>query len=179
MKTTKLMHFLFTLALGLLSTHGAMATDKMEISTPYAFAAPAGARSAAAFMTLNYPAPKEGEIIPDRLMSVETPVAGKAEVHTNVIESNTMMMREVNSFPLPPTGRLALSPQGTHIMMMELRQPLAAGDVFPMTLVFEKAGRVDVEIPVRAPGDIPAEAVPSSTVVEDMGDNADSMHESH
>ncbi len=64
-------------------------------------------------------------------------------------------------------------------MMMELRQPLSAGDVFPMTLIFEKAGRIDVEIPVRAPGDIPAEAVPSSAAIEDMGDNGDSMHESH
>jgi copper(I)-binding protein len=156
-----------------------MAADKMEITAPYAFSVPAGARSAAAFMTLNYPAPEGGEIVPDRLLSVETPVAGKAELHTNIIESNMMMMRAVSTFPLPPTGRLDLSPQGTHIMMMELRQPLIIGNTFPMTLVFEKAGRVEVEVPVRAPGDIPEGAARPQTVMEEMGDNAESMHAGH
>jgi copper(I)-binding protein len=174
----KLKPFLFILALGILPFQ-AMAADKLEVSAPYAFAVPAGARSAAAFMTLTYPAPQGEDIVPDRLMSVETPVAGKAEMHTNVIENDTMMMRAVDSFPLPPTGMMTLSPQGPHIMMMELRQPLAAGDTFPMTLVFEKAGRIDVEIPVRAPGDIPAAAVQPTSMIEDMSDSNDTMHEGH
>lgn len=133
------------------------AENTVTIDTPYAFAAPSGARSAAAFMTLTYPAATgmEGDLVPDRLMAVQTPVAGRAEVHAVLIEDNTMMMRKVDVLPLPPGGKLMLSPQGSHIMMMELRQPLRAGDSFPMTLVFEKAGPIEIAVPVRAPGDMP------------------------
>ena len=150
-----LMSCLFVLTI--FAAPAARANDAVTIETPYAFAAPSGARSAAAFMTLHYPAAVDMEAgaIPDRLMHVQTPVAGRAEIHTLLIDDNAMMMRKVSALPLPPSGRLEFSPQGAHIMMMELRQPLKAGDSFPMTLIFEKAGPVEVAVPVRAPGDMP------------------------
>ena len=153
---TFLMSGLFALAC--LAASVAQAGEGVAIETPYAFAVPSGARSAAAFMTLNYSANADAGMAPDRLMAVRTPVAGRAEIHTILIDDNTMMMRKVTNLPLPPTGRLEFSPQGPHIMMMELRQPLRAGDSFPMTLVFEKAGPVEVAVPVHAPGDGPKTA---------------------
>lgn len=133
------------------------AAEGITISNVYSYAVPAGARSAAAFMTITYPS-AEGEMTPDRLLKVQTPVAGKAEIHTLLIENDTMMMRSVDTFPLPPGGSISFSPQGSHIMMKELRAPLTIGQSFPMTLVFEKAGPVDIEIPVHAPGDAPSGA---------------------
>lgn len=143
---------LFTLAV-LAAGSVVRAESAVSIENPYAFAASSGARSAGAFMTLRYPVTDTGT--PDRLMQVQTPVAGRAEIHAVLIEDNAMMMRKVSTLPLPPTGKLVLSPQGTHIMMMELRQPLIAGDSFPMTLVFENAGAVEVAVPVRSLGDMP------------------------
>lgn len=143
------------------------AEGTVSIEMPYAFAVPSGARSAAAFMTLRYPVASDAEsgTVPDRLMQVQTPVAGRAEIHTILIDDNTMMMRKVPVLPLPPGGRMELSPQGAHIMMMELRQPLKAGESFPMTLVFEKAGSVEIAVPVRAPGDMPQVASEMTGVV--------------
>lgn len=136
------------------------AAGKVTIDSAYAFAVPPGARSAAAFMTLHY-APFSGQgddLVPDRLIGVQTPIAGRSEIHTVLIDNNTMMMRQVSALPLPPMGSFTFSPQGSHIMMMELRQPLVAGESFPMTLTFEKAGAVEVSIPVRPAGDIPKQA---------------------
>lgn len=149
----------------------ASAASGVEISNIYSYAVPSGARSAAAFMTITYPS-AEGEMTPDRLIKVETPVAGKAEIHTLLIENDMMMMRSVDVFPLPPGGSISFSPQGPHIMMMELRQPLVVGEKFPMTLVFEKAGSVEIEVPVYAPGtgpaistDVAADAAASPAVI--------------
>jgi hypothetical protein len=51
-----------------------------------------------------------------------------------------------------------LAPQGTHIMLMDLPRPLVAGERFPLTLVFEHAGKLAVEVEVRAPDAAPPAA---------------------
>lgn len=137
------------------------AAGGITIENAYSFAVAPGARSAAAFMTIVYPPSADGTTIPDRLMRVETPVAGRADMHTVLIEDNAMAMRKVDVLPLSPMGTMTFSPQGAHIMMMELRQPLVAGETYPMTLVFEKAGPVEIAVPVRAPGDVPEAATSS------------------
>lgn len=155
------------------------AAGGVTIENAYSFAAAPGARSAAAFMTIVYPPSADGTTIPDRLMRVETPVAGRAELHTVLIEDNAMAMRKVDILPLSPMGTMTFSPQGTHIMMMELRQPLAAGETYPMTLVFEKAGPVEIAVPVRAPGDVPEAAAsgPSGEPPEEKDVHQDMMEE--
>lgn len=127
----------------------------MAVTDAYSFAVPAGAKTAAAFMTLNYPQGGTA-IVPDRLLRAESNVAGKVELHTTIIESDVMSMRPLDSLPLPPTGSFALKPQGVHIMLMDLKKNFVAGESFPLTLIFEKAGSVAVEVDVRAPGDSPA-----------------------
>lgn len=150
------------------------ADTALKVDGAYAFAATAGARSAAAFLTISYPPSTDGSV-PDRLMSVETPVAGRSEIHTVLIEDDVMMMRRVEAFPLPPMGNISFSPQGPHIMMMELRQALTVGDSFPLILRFEKAGPVEVAVQVRAVSDMPAAAVAETIGAEPAEEKA--VHE--
>lgn len=86
-----------------------------------------------------------------------------------------MQMRRANSFPLPPTGRFTLKPQGAHIMIMDLNRGLAVGDTYPLTVVFEKAGAVTTEVSVRAAGDIP-EPPEEKAVHEDIVPEHDHQH---
>lgn len=133
----------------------ALADNQVTISGAYAFAVPEGAKNAAAFMTITYPA--NGDVVPDRILRAESKIAAETQIHTMQIEGDVMQMRQVETFPLPPTGSFMLTPHGVHIMFMDLNRTLAAGDEFPLTLVFEKAGAVETTVTVRAPGDIPAD----------------------
>jgi hypothetical protein len=62
-----------------------------------------------------------------------------------------MSMRKVDSIPVPAGGTVDLVPGGYHVMLMGLRQPLADGAKVPLTLVFEKAGEIKIEVTVRQP----------------------------
>jgi copper(I)-binding protein len=61
-----------------------------------------------------------------------------------------MRMREAGPLEVPANGKLTLAPGGLHIMLMGLKKPLAAGSSFPLTLQFEKAGEVKVEVQVES-----------------------------
>lgn len=143
---------LLSCAVALLS-FPALAAGDVKISDAYAFAVPDGAKNAAAFMTLAYPA--DGEVVPDRILRAESAIAAETQIHTMQIENDVMSMRPVDSFPLPPTGSFMLTPHGVHVMFMDLNRKLAVGDSFPLTLVFEKSGAVETTVTVRAPGDVP------------------------
>lgn len=145
----------FTLAFALcLSAGPAVAAGDVKISDAYAFAVPQGAKNAAAFMQITYTA--DGAVVPDRIIRAESTIAAETQIHTMQIEDDVMSMRQVDSFPLPPTGSFMLTPHGVHIMFMDLNRTLTVGDSFPLTLVFEKAGAVETSVTVRAAGDIPA-----------------------
>jgi len=89
---------------------------------------------------------------PDRLMKAESPVAASVELHTHLRDGDVMRMRPVAAIDLPPGRTVALEPGSFHVMLIGVKQPLKAGDKFPMTLTFEKAGKLDIEVPVEAPG---------------------------
>jgi copper(I)-binding protein len=90
---------------------------------------------------------------PDRLVSASSAVAERVELHTHIMDGGVMRMREVEGgIPLPPGETVNLQPGGLHIMLLGLNQGLAAGSRFPLTLTFEKAGSVQVEVPVEAMG---------------------------
>ncbi len=82
----------------------------------------------------------------DRLVGAESPAAERIELHTHIHEGGVMMMRKVESVEVPASGAAALEPGGDHLMLFGLKAGLKAGDRFPLTLWFEKAGRVDVEM---------------------------------
>lgn len=87
----------------------------------------------------------------DALVRVETDVAEKAQIHTMTMDGNVMRMRELDRLEIPAGQSVAVAPGGIHIMLIGLKAPLKAGDKFPMKLVFEKAGAVDVSVYVQTP----------------------------
>jgi copper(I)-binding protein len=87
---------------------------------------------------------------PDRLIGASAPsLAQRVEVHEMRREGDVMRMREIGTIELPPGRTVLLEPGGLHLMLMGLKQPLAAGQRFPMTLTFEKAGSQQVEVEVE------------------------------
>ena len=106
-------------------------------------AMPPTAPNGAVYLTLQNP----GQ--PDRLTGVRTPRAGKAELHTHVHEGEMMRMKQIESIELPANGKVELKPGGGHVMLFELSEPLVAGERFPMTLEFERAGEVTIEVTIR------------------------------
>jgi hypothetical protein len=91
-----------------------------------------------------------------KLLSVSSPVAGVAEVHEMAMEGTTMRMRAVGTLDLPAGQAVELKPGGYHVMLMDLKQQLKAGDKVPLHLVIEgkdgKRETIELQAPVRALG---------------------------
>ncbi len=120
----------------------------IEIHEPWSRATPPTAPTAGGYLTLT----NKGTA-PDRLIAVESPAAAKAEVHEMKMEGSVMRMREVEGgLALPPGQTVELKPGGYHVMFTGLKAPFVKGSAVKATLVFEKAGRIDVEFDVAAMG---------------------------
>jgi copper(I)-binding protein len=76
-----------------------------------------------------------------RLLSVSSAVVPRVEVHEMSMDGGVMRMREVKAIDLPKGKTVSLEPGGFHIMLMNLKKPIAAGDVIPLTLVVESGGK--------------------------------------
>ncbi len=86
----------------------------------------------------------------DRLVSASSPVAGKTEVHEMKMEGDVMRMNELpDGLAIPAGETVSLTPGGLHIMFKDLAQPLVEGTRVPITLNFEKAGTVELELSVE------------------------------
>ena len=88
----------------------------------------------------------------DRLIGVTSPAAERVELHKTFREGDVARMREVKAYDVPAGGRVELKPGGSHLMLVNLKAPLKAGQKVPLALKFEKAGDVKVEMEVRALG---------------------------
>lgn len=88
----------------------------------------------------------------DRLVSARSPAARVVELHTHTIDADGVArMRPVTAIDVPAQGEARLAPGGLHIMLIDLAGPLREGAAFPLTLVFERAGEVTVEVAVERP----------------------------
>ena len=91
-----------------------------------------------------------------KLVSAASPVAGVVEIHEMTMDGNVMRMRAIPGLDLPAGTPVELKPGGYHVMLMELKQPLKAGDTVPVTLVIQgadgKRETVEVQAPVRPLG---------------------------
>src|SRR5512139_3515923 len=76
-----------------------------------------------------------------RLVSASSPVVPRVEIHEMKMDGGVMRMREVKAIDLPKGQTVSLEPGGFHIMLMNLKKPIAAGDVIPLTLVVESGGK--------------------------------------
>jgi hypothetical protein len=85
----------------------------------------------------------------DRLLSVTSPSAGMVEIHTMEVVNNVMTMRPVKGgLEIPAGATVELKPGGTHLMFMQVKEPFKKGSEVPVTLEFEKAGKVEIALPV-------------------------------
>lgn len=93
-----------------------------------------------------------------RLVDISSPLVGVAEVHEMKMEGDVMKMRLIETLELPAGKKVELKSGGYHVMLMDLKQPLASGSQLPLTLHFKDAkgvaSRMDITVPVRttAPG---------------------------
>jgi copper(I)-binding protein len=86
----------------------------------------------------------------DRLVAGRTAAAERVELHAMWMEGDVMRMRQRDAIDLPAGSKVELRPGGSHLMLVGLKAPLKAGDRFPLTLTFEKAGTVEVVVYVQA-----------------------------
>ncbi len=144
----------------------------LTIVHPFARASAGAGRTGAAFMEVH----NHGETA-ERLIavSVSSTIAGRAEIHTHVMENDVAKMRKIEGgIEIPAGGRVALQPGGLHVMFMKLAKPFAEGDDFTMTLTFENAGEMDVTVPVLA-----VDAGTGSGMDHGKHDHGDHDHSDH
>jgi len=136
--------FVCALALSISAHAHEYQLGKLHIDHPYARATVPGQPSGGAFLSIENTGQET-----DTLIGVSSPAAKSAEIHTMSMDGNIMKMREVGSIELKPASKLDMIPgNGYHIMLIGLTQPLKAGDKFPLTLTFQKAGKIEVAVDV-------------------------------
>ena len=149
----------FAAAFGLAVTAASAGDYKagsLDISDPWSRATPKGSSVAAGYMKI-----KNNGSTPDRLIGGSSDVAAKFEVHEMKIEDGVAKMRPVKGgLEIKPGETVELKPGSFHVMFVDLKKPLSAGDHFMATLAFENAGTVSVDYDVRAMGSEPGGSMP-------------------
>ena len=118
----------------------------IHIMKPWSRPLPAVSANGAAYMTLM----NKGNG-PDKLLSISTPAARKAELHNHTMEGGMMKMRPVGTLAITPGDAAVLQPGGLHVMLLGLTEPLVDGNAFPLTLHFEHAGSIEVKVMIFEP----------------------------
>lgn len=132
------------LAASLLATAHEYDAGELHIDHPWSREMPPVAPTAAAYFVVHNKGDQD-----DRLLAIETPVAGKAEIHEHAHVGGMMKMQQVPNVVIPAGGEVKFAPMGYHVMLFDLKQQARDGDRFPLTLTFEKAGQVQVEVAVQ------------------------------
>lgn len=129
------------------ATAGEQRLDALVISDSWARATPGRVRNGVAFVTVQ----NRGRHA-DRLIAVSSPAAARAAFHTHVIKAGVMKMRSVAAVEVAADAITAMKPGGLHIMLMGLAAPLVESESFPLTLTFERAGTLTLEVTVMTIG---------------------------
>ncbi|CAA7626810.1 conserved exported hypothetical protein [Candidatus Terasakiella magnetica] len=138
----------------------AQAAD-LEVVGPFMRAAPVAGGNGAAFLSIR----NHGGA--DRLIAAEAGISKAVELHTHVKDGDIFRMRKVDAIAVAEHGSIDLKPGGDHIMFIGLNAAMKEGAKVPITLVFEKAGKVTVEVPVLAPGAMAPGAAPMPMMQHD------------
>ncbi|WP_225143513.1 MULTISPECIES: copper chaperone PCu(A)C [Bradyrhizobium] len=137
----------------LLGTSAGVAAEDVKagdlvISQAWSRATPGGAKVAGGYLTIE----NKGSAA-DRLVSVSADIAGKAEIHEMAMDNGVMKMRALDKgLAIEPGKTVKLAPGGNHLMLQELKGPFKQGDKVPVTLQFEKAGKITVALDVQGVG---------------------------
>jgi copper(I)-binding protein len=123
----------------------AAAESQIEVHHPYAISSSMMATAGAAFMVVH----NHGDTA-DRLIAARSDVSDMVQLHTHIIDENGVarMVEVAEGFEIPAGGELLLERGGNHVMFMGLHAPFVQDETVHVTLVFEQAGEIEVEIPV-------------------------------
>lgn len=132
-----------------------MAGGNLKVENAWVRATMPGQQVAGAFMDITSP-------VPARLVKVESPVAGTVQIHSMAMKNGVMEMRELpEGLELAANKKVALAPGGYHIMLMDLKKPLAAGETVPLVLIVEAADKTKSTTQVTAAVKSPLDGMPS------------------
>lgn len=127
------------------------AASSIVLTDPWSRETAEGQNAGGAFMTI-----ANAGTAADRLTGGSTPVAGRVEIHTMTMENDVMRMRQLeDGLEIPAGGEVTLKPGSFHVMLMDLKRPLKAGEKVPLTLTFAGAGTMETTLDVRAAGTMP------------------------
>jgi copper(I)-binding protein len=127
----------------LLMAPGAFAAAPVTITAAWARATPPGVSTAAVYCTVR----NDGDA--DRLLGASSPAARQVTLHAEEEEHGMQHMRQLAGIEVPAHGSVELAPGRMHLMLVGIAAPLAAGATINVTLRFEKAGEVTIDVPVR------------------------------
>ena len=123
----------------------AFAESVISVDDPYARVSAKSSKSGAAFMVIENTGDEA-----DQLIDARSDVSKRVELHTHKETSDGVMqmLHVPEGFAIPAGGKHMLMRGGDHVMFMGLTQSLSHGDIVPVTLVFEKAGEITIDVPV-------------------------------
>lgn len=125
-----------------------IAAGDLRIGHPWTRAVAARAPTAAGYLTI-----RNAGGLPDRLIGAETARARTVELHEMSMTDGIMRMRPIpGGIAIPAGGEVRLAPGGLHLMLIGPQGGFTVGERIPLTLVFERGGRVAVELAVQAAG---------------------------
>lgn len=121
----------------------------IHVDHPWSRATPKGASVAGGYLVIE----NKGSTS-DRLIGGSSEIAGRFEIHVMTMQDGVMKMRPLEKgLEIAPGKSVKFEPGGYHLMFLDLKQPPVEGKRFKGTLVFEKAGKVDVEFAVEGMGE--------------------------
>ncbi|MDQ8697433.1 DUF1775 domain-containing protein [Hyphomicrobium sp. LHD-15] len=120
----------------------------LSIEGGWTRATPHGAKVAAGYLTIRNTGSEA-----DTLVSVETPIAARGEIHDMTMTDGVMRMRRLaDGIEIPAGGSVALKPGGMHLMFIDLKQPSVEGGKVAVKLTFKSGATAELELPIRKLG---------------------------
>lgn len=140
-----ILSIMFIFALASLSYAG----DEIEVKDAWVREVPPASTVTAAYLKIENKGDKA-----DKLTGVSSDIAGKAQIHTTSVDDKGVAKMEMQKeIEIPAGETVVLEPGGTHIMLIDLKEPVMGKDEVELDLTFENAGEVEVEARVMGLGD--------------------------
>lgn len=132
-------------ALTFMSTPLLAGEAKIMVNDPYARSSGPTAKAGAAFMEIMNMGDQD-----DRLIAARSDIAKRVELHTHKDQGDGVMkmIHVEEGFDLPAGESLMLMRGGNHVMFMGLSEPMVQGETVTVTLTFENAGDIEIDVPV-------------------------------
>ena len=143
-----------TLTIGAIfaSATGALANDILVIDAFARASATPNPMSGAAYISV-----QNNSAEADRLVAISAVGVGSIMLHETVMTGDVSKMNETAAQNIPPQGALTMKPGGLHLMLMEMEKPLRKGESLTVVLTFEKAGALEVVVPIASVGAVSAD----------------------